>query len=137
MQLLQTAFSLPVADPQRTFRFYARVFGQENAELEENTVSVLLPGASVFFIEREDFNLLLKPAEVEADFATEKFNSMLSATVATRDEAYGCLKAAVEGGGSACGQAVHYPWGMAAYFQDPDKHLWEIIWRDAKFSGSG
>ena len=70
MQLLQTAFSLPVADPQRTFRFYARVFGPENAVLEDNTVSVLLPGASVFFIEREEFNLLLKPAEVEADFAT-------------------------------------------------------------------
>ncbi|MBN8221058.1 MAG: VOC family protein [Spirochaetes bacterium] len=133
MQLYQAAFSLPVADPRRTHTFYTRVFGGDRVHLDDNTVSVDLPGASVFFIEREEFNLLLKPALVEADFATEKFTSMLSATVGTRDEAYACLKAAVDAGGSACGQAVHYPWGMASYFKDPDGHLWEIIWRDGKF----
>ncbi len=133
MQLIQAAFSLPVADPQRSHKFYTRVFSADLVALDDNTVSIQLPGVSVFFIEREEFNLLLKPAEVEADFATEKFTSMLSATVTTRDEAYAVLKAAVEGGGSACGQAVHYPWGMAAYFKDPDGHLWEILWRDPKF----
>jgi len=132
MQLLQAAFSLPVTDTARTHRFYTRVFGNEICELDSNTVSVALPGMTVFFIEREDFNLLLKPAEVEGDFVTEKFTSMLSVTVGSRDEAYGSLKSAVEGGGTPCGQAVPYPWGMAAYFKDPDQHLWEIIWRDMK-----
>ena len=132
MQLLQAAFSLPVADPARTQKFYARVFGSDACVLEENTVSVALPGVTVFFIAREEFNLLLKPAGVETEFVTEKFTAMLSVTTTTRDEAYGVLKAAVEGGGAACGQAVHYPWGMAAYFEDPDRHVWEVIWRDVK-----
>jgi uncharacterized protein len=133
MQLMQAAFSLPVLDPARTHKFYACVFGGEICEQDGNTVSLALPGMTVFFIEREDFNLLLKPAEVEGDFATEKFTSMLSVTVQTRDEAYQSLKSAVEGGGTPCGQAVPYPWGMAAYFKDPDGHLWEILWRDPKF----
>lgn len=130
---MQAAISLPVADPAQTFRFYARVFGADAVTREEGTISLELPGVSVFFIEREEFNLLLKPAEAEADFTTGKFTSMLSATVTTRDEAYGSLKSAVEGGGTPCGQAVPYPWGLAAYFKDPDGHLWEIIWRDRKF----
>lgn len=132
MPLLQAAFSLPVADTARTQRFYASVFGRAAVNLEGNTVAVELPGSSVFFIQLEDFNQLLKPAGVEADFATEKFTAMLTATVATRDEAYASLKAAVDGGGTACGQAVPYSWGMAAYFKDPDSHLWEIIWRDPR-----
>jgi predicted lactoylglutathione lyase len=133
VQILQTAFSLPVADPQRSHKFYRRVFGADICSLEENTVAVQMPGMTVFFVEREEFNLLLKPAESEADFVTGKFTSMLSCTVLTRDELYSSLKSAVEGGGTPCSQAVPYPWGMAAYFKDPDSHLWEILWRDSKF----
>lgn len=129
MTVLQTAISLPVLDPQATFDFYARVFGREACALDAGTASVALPGLAVFFIEREEFNLLLKPTLAEADFATEKYTSMLTCTVATRDDAYGSLKAATEGGGTPCGQAVPYPWGLAAYFKDPDQHLWEVIWR--------
>jgi len=133
VQLLQTAFSLPVQDPPRTQRFYSRVFGADACTLEQDTVSLQLPGVTVFFIEHESFNKMLKPAQIEADFATEKFTSMLSATVMTRDEAYACLKAAAEAGGTPCGQAVPYAWGMAAYFKDPDQHLWEILWRDPRY----
>jgi catechol 2,3-dioxygenase-like lactoylglutathione lyase family enzyme len=81
MHLLQSAFSLPVASPTATLKFYASVFGPEMVHLDDNTVSVDLPGATVFFIEREDFNLLLKPADTEANFVTGTFTSMLSATV--------------------------------------------------------
>lgn len=132
MHLLQSAISLPITQPKRTFDFYQHVFGAEACELDENTVSLQLPGVTVFFTEREEFNVMLKPADTEANFITGSFTSMLSATVATRDELYGCLKLAQEGGGTPCGQATSYPWGMAAYFKDPDQHLWEILWRDSK-----
>jgi predicted enzyme related to lactoylglutathione lyase len=131
MHLLQSAFSLPVTEPKRTFEFYRSVFGAEICELDENTVSLQLPGVTVFFTEREEFNVLLKPADAEANFATGSYTSMLSATVATRDELYGSLKSAQEAGGTPCGQATSYPWGMAAAQGDknlcrPDTHTRRI-----------
>lgn len=132
MHLLQSAISLPVAEPRRTYEFYRGVFGVTACELEENTVSLQLPGVTVFFTQREEFNVMLKPADKEANFSTGNYSSMLSVTVATRDELYGSLKSAQDAGGMPCGQATSYPWGMAAYFKDPDQHLWEIIWRDPK-----
>lgn len=133
VEILETAFSLPVADLARTHRFYVSVFGAEACTRDEELVSLKVGAMTVFFIPLEEFNQMLKPADKEADFTTGKFTSMLSCTVMTRDQAYASLKAAVEGGGTPCGQAVPYPWGLAAYFKDPDEHLWEILWRDPRF----
>lgn len=133
MQILETAFSLPVEDLARTHRFYARVFGAEACTQDADLVTVQAGNMTVFLVPREQFNLMLKPADTEADFQTGKYTAMLSCTVLTRDEAYAALKAAADGGGTPCGQAVPYAWGMAAYFRDPDNHLWEILWRDPRF----
>ena len=132
MPVLRAVFSLPIADAKRTERFYAEVFGEELVSREASTVTLALPGTSIFFIEIEEFNLLLKPADGEARFAAEKNVVMLTAAVSTRNEAYAVLKSAANAGGEPCGQAVPYSWGLAAYFKDPDGHLWEFLWYSGK-----
>ncbi|MFZ5628882.1 MAG: VOC family protein [Spirochaetota bacterium] len=132
MPLLRPAISLPVADAQVTARFYGAVFGDPSVSREAGTVTLSLPGVNIFFIEVEEFNLLLKPADGDARFSAETNAVMLTATVSTRDEAYAVLKAASGAGGVPCGQAVPYSWGLAAYFKDPDGHLWEVLWHSAK-----
>lgn len=128
MPVLRAAFSLPIADAQRTERFYAAVFGDAAVSREARTVALALPGVDVFFIETDEFDLLLKPAEGITRFGIERDTALLTATVSSRDEAYAVLKAAAGAGGEPCGQAVPYSWGLAAYFRDPDRHLWEVIW---------
>lgn len=130
MQLLQTAFSFPAADAVRTARFYEAVFGKQNVSQEEGTVALTLPGITVFFVQRPDYNLLLKPAGIELASTDDHSQALCTVTVATRDNAYAALRLAEESGGTACCQAVPYSWGVAAYFRDPDGHLWEVIWRD-------
>jgi len=132
MPVLRAAFSLPIADAKRTERFYRAVFGDELVSREAAIVTLTLPHVNVFFIEVEEFNLLLKPADGEARFAAEKNVAMLTATVSARDEAYAVLKSAASAGGEPCGQAVPYPWGLAAYFKDPDGHLWEVLWHSGR-----
>lgn len=132
MPVQRAAFSLPVADAERTARFYAAVFGDGLVSCEAATVTLSLPGVNIFFIETEGFNLLLKPADGEARFSAETNAAMLTATVNTRDEAYAVLKSADNTGGVPCGQAVPYSWGLAAYFKDPDGHLWEVLWHSGK-----
>ncbi len=134
MQVLQAAFSFPVADAKRTYNFYKAIFGSDACERDAEVVTVTLPGSQIFFIQTDEFNFLLKPAEVEAVLASGLNAAMLSVTVATRDDAYAILKLAADAGGKPCGQAVPYPWGLAAYFTDPDGHLVEAIWRDVKNS---
>jgi predicted lactoylglutathione lyase len=132
MLVRRAAFSLPVADALRSAKFYAAVFGTELVSREAGTVTLSLPGVDIFFIEVEEFNLLLKPVDGEASFAAQTNAAMLTATVSTRDEAYGVLKSAADAGGQPCGQAVPYSWGLAAYFKDPDNHLWEVLWHSGK-----
>lgn len=130
MPVLRAAFSLPITDAWCTERFYAAVFGADAVSREASTVVLALPGVDIFFIESDEFDLLLKPADGTARFAVEQNAAMLTATVTTRDEAYAVLKAAADAGGAPCGQAVPYSWGLAAYFRDPDRHLWEVIWQN-------
>jgi|SRR5579871_2312942 len=49
--------------------------------------------------------------------------------VATRDEVDAVLKAASAAGGRVTDPGHDRPWGIySGYFQDPDGHLWEIIY---------
>ena len=132
MNVLQAAFSFPIADANRTCNFYRVIFSVENCEQDADVVTLALPGVQIFFIQTEEFNHLLKPAGIEAQFTPGLNAALLSLTVATRDDAYGVLKLAADAGGNPCGQAVPYPWGLAAYFTDPDGHIVEVIWRDAR-----
>jgi predicted lactoylglutathione lyase len=132
MNVLQAAFSFPIADANRTCNFYRAIFSVENCEQDADVVTLALPGVQIFFIQTEEFNHLLKPAGIEAQFTPGLNAALLSLSVATRDEAYGVLKLAANAGGNPCGQAVPYPWGLAAYFTDPDGHIVEVIWRHAR-----
>jgi uncharacterized protein len=50
--------------------------------------------------------------------------------VGSRDEVDALLKAAESSGGHVTGPAHERPWGIySGYFQDPDGHLWEVIFR--------
>ncbi|MBV6493893.1 MAG: hypothetical protein LDLANPLL_01917 [Turneriella sp.] len=129
MQFVDSAINLPVRDASRSVAFYRSVFGTQNVDFEDNVVSLRIGSTLYFFMEHEAFLSILKPTGASPEFGTEKFTALLSATVTTRDDAYRILKNVADAGGTPCGQAVHYAWGMAAYFEDLDRHLWEIIWR--------
>jgi catechol 2,3-dioxygenase-like lactoylglutathione lyase family enzyme len=49
--------------------------------------------------------------------------------VGSKDEVDNLIRTAVAAGGLATEQPHERPWGIySGYFQDPDGHLWEIIW---------
>ena len=49
--------------------------------------------------------------------------------VRSREEVDRLLAAAVAAGGEALAGPHDRPWGIySAYFRDPDRHLWEIVW---------
>jgi uncharacterized protein len=49
--------------------------------------------------------------------------------VGSREEVDALLRAAQAAGGTVTGPGHDRPWGIySGYFQDPDGHLWEVIW---------
>ena len=60
VEILETAFSLPIADLARTHRFYVSVFGSEACTRDEELVSLKVGAMTVFFIPLEEFNQMLK-----------------------------------------------------------------------------
>jgi hypothetical protein len=52
--------------------------------------------------------------------------------VRTREEVDALLQAAEDAGGTLTVEAYDRPFGVySGYFQDPDGHLWEILWNPA------
>ena len=58
--------------------------------------------------------------------------------VANREEVDSVLRAAQAAGATLTGPAHDRPWGIySGYFQDPDGHLWEVLWNPASDLPSG
>jgi uncharacterized protein len=56
--------------------------------------------------------------------------------VATRDDVDAVLSRAVAAGATLTDQPHDRPWGIySGYFQDPDGHLWEVIWNPRRAAG--
>lgn len=74
---------------------------------------------------------LAKDANVSLEPATSGGFSVGHA-VATREEVDSVLRAAQAAGATLTGPARDRPWGIySGYFQDPDGHLWEVLWNPA------
>jgi uncharacterized protein len=74
---------------------------------------------------------LAKDANVSLEPATSGGFSVGHA-VATREEVDSVLRAAQAAGATLTGPAHDRPWGIySGYFQDPDGHLWEVLWNPA------
>jgi hypothetical protein len=74
---------------------------------------------------------LAKDAKVSLEPATSGGFS-LGHAVATREEVDSVLRDAEAAGAALTGPPHDRPWGIySGYFQDPDGHLWEVLWNPA------
>lgn len=132
--------TLAVEDLERSLGFYRElgfesegIVGTEFAGDEKNAA-----GAIAMF--RLDGGLILslyprtemaKDADVPLGPPTAGAFS-LGHIVTSREEVDRALAAAQAAGGRLTGAAHDRPWGIySGYFQDPDGHLWEVIWNPA------
>lgn len=74
---------------------------------------------------------LAKDATVSLEPATSGGFS-LGHAVGSREEVDSVLRAAQSAGATMTGPPHDRPWGIySGYFQDPDGHLWEVLWNPA------
>lgn len=136
-----TVITLGVDDLEASLRFYRDGLGWPSkgivgAEFED--------GAVAFFELRHGLRLALWPrASIAHD--TGLARGPVSATgmtlghnVSSRVEVDAVMAKAAHAGANIVKQAHETFWGgYAGYFQDPDGHLWEVVWNPEWAAGEG
>lgn len=135
MQARITLITLGVDDLDRALKFYRdglgwRTAGIVGAEFEH--------GAVVFFELEGGLRLALWPRKSLAHDSGLPLNPpaptnfSLAHNVSTQEDVDAVLEQARAAGGTLVKAAAHTTWGgYAGYFQDPDRHLWEVAWNPA------
>jgi catechol 2,3-dioxygenase-like lactoylglutathione lyase family enzyme len=130
--------TLAVADLERALAFYRDGLGLATSGIIATELHDEVSGAAgAIAIFKLDGGLILslyprtdlaKDAGIAVD-ATSRTEFSLGHTVASREEVDAVLARARAAGARLTGGPRDRPWGIySGYFEDPDGHLWEVIW---------
>ena len=130
-----TVITLGVEDLERSLRFYRDGLGLPT----EGIVGAELEHGAVAFLDLQaGLKLALWPrSSLSHDTgipagARDPTSLTLGHNVASRDEVDGVMEQARDAGARVVKRAQDTFWGgYAGYFQDPDGHLWEVVWNPA------
>ena len=128
MNIKKTVLSLPVKDLQISQNFYQQGLGLTTSGIDESIISLELPGLSLFLIEKSTYETYSFRAGIAAYFPTHASECIISAAIPTKQEVDQILTKAKASGGTILNPAKSYGPLYTGYFQDPDGHLWEIVW---------
>jgi catechol 2,3-dioxygenase-like lactoylglutathione lyase family enzyme len=127
-----TVLTIGVDDLDRAMRFYRDGLGLETEGVVGQEFEY---GAVVFFKLRGGLILALWPRDsIARDTGLQKSSPSateftLGHNVRTKDEVDAVMDQAKAAGATIVKPAAETFWGgYAGYFQDPDGHLWEILW---------
>ena len=127
-----TVITLAVADLERALRFYRDGLGWQSEGIVGQEFE---HGAVAFFALQPGLRLALWPrASLAHDSglpaaASGATGFSLGHNVADKDEVDAVMAQAQQAGARIVKPAQETFWGgYAGYFQDPDDHLWEVVW---------
>ena len=127
-----TLITIGVDDLERAFRFYHDGLGLTSEGIVGKEFEY---GAVAFFDLQADLKLALWPrASIARDSGLalsgpSPTEFTLGHNVASRAEVDAVMRQAEQAGATIVKPAQETFWGgYAGYFQDPDRHLWEVAW---------
>jgi catechol 2,3-dioxygenase-like lactoylglutathione lyase family enzyme len=127
-----SVITLGVDDLERALRFYRDGLGLQTEGIVGQEYEL---GSVAFFDLQDGLKLALWPRRSMAQdagvplSAPSATDALLSHNVASQAEVVEVLDQARQAGGVIVKPAGETFWGgYAGYFQDPDQHLWEVVW---------
>jgi predicted lactoylglutathione lyase len=125
----QIFMNLPVRDLDRSVQFFTALgfkFNQDYTD-ENATCMVINDDAFVMLLVEKFFKTFTAKEIVDATSATE---AIMAFSVDSREEGDQMVGKALAAGGSESQPVQDYGFMYSHSFQDPDGHLWEVIWMD-------
>ncbi len=123
--------NLPVKDLNRSIGFFTQLGFKFNPQFTDETATCMI-------VSEDSFVMLLTEAKFktftpkEICDATKSTEVLVCLSCESRESVNDMVRKAVAGGGKTYADSKDYGFMFQHGFQDPDGHLWELIYMDPK-----
>jgi Predicted lactoylglutathione lyase len=124
--------NLPVTDLERATAFYEAVGATKNAQFSDHTAScmVLSDTIHVMLLTHDKFRQFTPKAIADARTTSEV---LICLSAESREAVDATIdKASANGGRADPGPKQDYGFMYGRSFEDPDGHIWEVMWMDVE-----
>lgn len=122
--------NLPVADLAKSRRFYEQIGATNNPQFSDDTAACMVVSDTIFvmLLTHEKFSSFTSKTISDAHKSAQV---LLCLSEDSKDEVNGRVDSAVKGGGKADPTPQQdYGFMYGRSFEDPDGHIWEVMWMD-------
>jgi uncharacterized protein len=124
--------NLPVADLKRATAFYERIGATKNPQFSDDTASCMVFSETIYamLLTHEKYAQFTKKKIVDARTSSEV---MIALSADSREDVDALAGKANAGGGTADPIPTQdYGFMYSRSFEDPDGHIWEVVWMDVE-----
>ncbi|MCX5412706.1 MULTISPECIES: VOC family protein [unclassified Streptomyces] len=121
--------NLPVKDLERSKNFFGKLGYGFNPQFSDETTACLVISDTIFsmLITEPRFKEFTKKEIADAGRTTEV---LLALSAESREKVDELADAALANGGSPANDPMDEGFMYGRSFQDPDGHIWEVVWMD-------
>lgn len=123
--------NLPVKDLDASKAFWEAVGYTFNPRFTDETAACMVVSDTIFamLLTEAKFQDFTKKAVVDAATSTEV---IVALSAESREKVDELADAALAAGGSPANEPMDHGFMYGRSFQDPDHHIWEVVWMDPK-----
>ncbi len=124
--------NLPVADLDRASAFYQAIGATKNDQFSDHTAACMVLSETIFvmLLTHDKFRQFTRKRIADAHETTEVLLCLSADSPEAVDEVVG--KAGRSGGSTDPGPKQDYGFMYGRSFEDPDGHIWEVMWMDVE-----
>ncbi|MEZ0172545.1 VOC family protein [Microvirga sp. TS319] len=124
--------NLPVADLDRADAFYQAIGAVKNPQFSDHTASCMVLSETIhaMLLTHDKFRQFTPKKIADARETTEVLICLSADSREEVDETV--AKAAAAGGRADAGPKQDYGFMYGRSFEDPDGHIWEVMWMDVE-----
>jgi uncharacterized protein len=125
----QIFVNLPVKDLNRSIRFFTSLGFKFNAQFTDETATCMIVGEDIFvmLLTHEKFETFTPKQICDATKSTEV---LVCLSCESRDQLDEMVRKAVAAGGTTYNNPQDHGFMYAHGFQDPDGHIWELVYME-------
>ena len=126
--------NLPVKDLKKSMAFFDRLGFSFNRRFTDDTAACMVVSEDIYamLLTHEKFRGFTPKPICDASQSTEV---LVCLSCESRAEVDDLVRRAVAAGGSTYSSAQDHGFMYAHGFQDPDGHIWELVWMDPAAAG--
>jgi predicted lactoylglutathione lyase len=123
--------NLPVKDLKKSMRFFEAIGFKNNPQFTDDTAACMVVSDDIYvmILTEAKFKSFTPKKLTDATTSTEVLTALSRESRADVDD---IVRKAVAAGGSTYAEPKDYGFMYQHGFQDPDGHIWEVLWMDPK-----